>query len=131
MAWVLTDKEYQAVIKMAAPERYEYLIKKIADNEDIWSLASDDGWVMLGDGEGHECIPVWPHSRYAEVCAVGSWLTANPQPIKLDEWLDRWLPGLENDSRLVAVFPTPVMNAAVISPTQMKNDLLEELENYE
>jgi hypothetical protein len=131
MAWVLTDKEYEAVIQMAAPARYEYLIKKVAENEVVWSLASDDGWVVCGDDEEHECFPVWPHSRYAEAYADDSWANTSPQTIDLSDWLEKWLPGLEKDNRYVAAFPTTVLKAPVVAPSRMKSDLLRELENYE
>jgi hypothetical protein len=55
----LTSKEFEAVIKLPANIRYEYLIKKVADSEEVWGLY-DDGWAMSSDDKGRLLIPFWP-----------------------------------------------------------------------
>lgn len=131
MPRTVNDKELSAVISLTASERYSYLVKKVADAERLWSLGDASGWVLMSDDQGKELVPVWPHERYAEACATGTWAGAVPQPIELLKWMENWLPGLVRDGRQVAAFPTPENKGMVVSPSQMKDDLEEELLNYE
>ena len=69
MSWTPSEKEIQAVLSLDAPKRYEHWVKKVADQEMIWSLWGENGWALVGDAVGHQLVPVWPHSRYAALCA--------------------------------------------------------------
>lgn len=129
--WQLKDKEIDAVVKLGGPERFAYLVKKAADQESLWSLWHENGWALASDSKGQEAVPVWPHERYAALCASEGWLGYEPKQIPLDAWLDRWIPGMTKDGRLVAVFPTIYDKGVFVMPAQIDHDLRSELENYE
>jgi len=129
MTWTPSEKEIAAILASSAPKRYEHFIKRAADTESIWSL-EHNGWAFLGDDKGHECIPVWPHSKYASLCAIGSWAHFQPQSIDMDAWLSNWIPGIAKDHRFIAVFPTPEYKGVVVEPKQLESDLRRELSKY-
>jgi len=131
MPYNVSDKELVAVLGLPAPERYQYFVKRVADAEAVWSLVGTGGWVLLGDTENHEIVPVWPHERFALACASGDWSSNEPRFISLSEWMEAWLPGIARDDRLIAVFPTPDSKGPVVSAERLKADLEEELRNYE
>lgn len=131
MSWTPNEVEMEAVLSMEASERYRHWIKKVADQGAVWSLWKEGGWALAGDDSGRELVPAWPHSRYAILCAAEAWAGFEPQAIALDVWLDHWLPGIERDRRLVAVFPTPNDQGLVIEPRRLEQDLRLELANYE
>ncbi len=131
MSWTPSEKEVQAVLALEASKRYEHWIKKVADQQEVWSLWQEGGWALAGDDAGRQLVPVWPHSRYAALCAEGAWLGYQPKAITLDSWLDRWLPGMERDQRLVAVFPAPNDKEVTIEPRRLEQVLRTELSNYE
>ena len=116
---------------MDALKRYEYWVKKVADQEEVWSLWQEDAWALAGDDAGRQFVPVWPHSRYAALCAQGAWAGYQPKAIDLNAWLDRWIPGMEQDQRLLAVFPTPKDKGVPMEPRRLEKDLRTELANYE
>jgi len=130
MSWIPTENEIRALIAAPAAKRYEYWIKKVADQQQVWSLWKD-GWALASDTPGHEYVPVWPHMKYAELCATGQWAGYVPRDIALTSWLDRWISGMENDNRRVAVFPTPSDRGIAVSPRKLESDLREELSQYE
>jgi len=123
----MNDQEFEAVSNLAGNRRYAYAIKKIADWGIVWSLGADDGWVLAGDAEGSEVVPIWPHPQFAAACALGSWVGNAPRPIELAAWLEKWIPGMMRDQRRVAVFPTPTNKGIVVSATRLKDDLEAEL----
>ena len=131
MTWILTDKELSSVFGLEASKRYGYLIKKVADQEMLWSLWDKDGWALAAaEDKKSEAIPIWPHKKFAEACATGSWDGYEPKRISLDQWLSKWIPGMEKDRRLVAIFPTPIDKAVLVTPSKVAADLGTELENY-
>jgi hypothetical protein len=87
-------------------------------------------WVLAGDDRGHELIPVWPYGAYAALCAVDAWEGCVPKPIELTGWMERWIPGMYRDGRLVAVFPAPGDRGVVVEPRRLAADLREELAGY-
>jgi hypothetical protein len=95
MALELSDREFEAVLSLDGPARYDHLIRRIADGEEIYGLRDADGWMLAADDTGRECMPVWPHPRYAAACAQDSWAAAVPTAIPIDDWLDTWLTDME------------------------------------
>jgi hypothetical protein len=69
----------------------------------------------------------WPHKRYAAACAVDQWAGHVPRAINLHEWMEKWLPGLERDSRRIVVFMTPINAGATVEHGRLREDLEEEL----
>ena len=133
MHWKLHDKEYANVLTLPAAERYQYAIGKLGDWREAYSLKGPAGWVLAGDDAGREGVPIWPHQRYAEACAVGAWAGSKAEPIPFDAWLERWLPGLSRDNRFVAVFPTPggQSQGVAVEPQAHGDHLRAELAKYD
>ena len=131
MAWILRDQELMAMFKANGPKRFEYLVKKVVDEQRLWSLKSADGWVQMADDDGVPLFPVWPHQAYAGKSAIEDWSDCTPEAIPLEAWLRAWIPGLARDGRKVAVFPTPVGAGVVIPPADFEAALREEMTQYE
>jgi hypothetical protein len=131
MSWRIHDKEFESVMALPPPARYEYFVKRVADWEAIWSLGSDEGYAVMGDDDGHELLPVWPHELFAAASATGDWTANKLRRIDLDAWMERWLPGLERDGRMVAVFPSPNRKGVVVPPERLRHDLQAELSRIE
>ena len=131
MHWTPKRLEIEAVLSLDAMKRYQYWIKKVADQQQVWSLWHEGNWVLAGDDSGSQLVPVWPHASYASLCATGVWNGSDPKVIPLHVWLDRWIPGMEGDHRRVAVFPTPSDQGISMEPKKVEDDLRNELLNYE
>lgn len=130
MSWKVNDREFAAVSALDGPGRYEYFIHKVADWDEIWGLAAEDGWVQVGDDQGRECMAVWPHQRYVEAFAQGEKDGSEPRSIPMSVWMEKWLPGMERDGRLVAIFPLPTGKSVVVPPERLRMDLEDELAKY-
>lgn len=131
MTYNLNMAQFDNVLKLDGPSRYNHFIARIADWQQVWTLKQPDGFVTLGDDEGNVCVPLWPHADYAKALAVDDWSTCVPVDIDLDSFKAKWLPGMARDNYLVAVFPTPNQKSVVVSPARLAEDLNEELAKIE
>jgi hypothetical protein len=112
-------------------KRYAYFIKRVVDWGEVWSLYREDGWVLAGSADGRELLPVWPHPEYARACVAEGFKNAEPRAIEIHDFVEKWIPGLIGDNRLVAVFPTPAMRGIARDPSDLKRDLEAELDLVE
>jgi hypothetical protein len=126
----LTDAEFEAVTALDGEARYKHFVKQVADWRQVWSLCTDHGWVMAEEA-GRELVPMWPHERYAAVCASGAWHGAVPGSVELATLLTEWLPHLARQQRNIAVFPVPSGKGVSVSPDQLRDDLDLAIQDYE
>ena len=116
---------------LSGEDKYDYFIRKVADFEEVWSLY-DNGWALLGDGNGTELIPFWPEEAFAKLCATNQWQDYKPRSIDMDSFLTKWLPGMEQEGKNVSVFYLSKEDKGIIKvPGDLTADLRQELEQYE
>ena len=127
----MNQAQFDRVVSLLAHERYAHFISKVADWQQLWTLRSPDGFVMLGDDSDQQCIPIWPHPDYASALAKDSWSDCSPEELDLESFMSKWLPGMTKDNRMAAVFPTPEDRAILVDPQRLAEDLSAELEQYE
>ena len=123
MSWELSDAEISSAAGMSMEDRYEYFVDKVIGHGKIWSLKNEEGWVLGDTNDGGEAIPVWPHSDYAKACATGAWENNEPASIDLPEFLEKFVPKMIEDKRLLAVFEVGESPAIVIQPDLVASDL--------
>jgi hypothetical protein len=127
----MNKSQFDAVIRLPGPDRYKHFIARIADWAQVWTLKQTDGFVTMGDDEGHVCVPLWPHPDYAAALATGEWSACRPEEIDLVSFKDKWINGMIKDGYFVAVFPTPQEKGVVVSPERLQEDLTDELSRIE
>lgn len=116
----ISELEIDAVSARAAAERYAHFLDRVAGTGVMWGLrASDGAWVRAASMVGGDAMPLWPHPRYAEACAVGAWAGATPDAIEVAAWLR--LPEAEHARRdgMFAVFPVPGCRGLELAPERL------------
>jgi len=137
MVWTLEQRERDSVASTSNESRYQYFLIRAADWSEVWTLRMDGQYLLLGVNGERESVPVWPHRDYAVLACRDDWCGAEPVSISLDVWLDRWIPGIAKDSRLICVFPVPTndmgrpYSGQVVGPGTLREDLLRELQEIE
>jgi hypothetical protein len=127
----ISDQELRAILELSAPKRYDHFVKQIVDGEEVWGLRNESGWLLLGDIEGQELFPVWPHERYATEYARAQCTTEAPASIALSDWSEQWLPRFLENGVVVAVFPLPNGQGIPVAPQTLQTDIAAELRRYE
>ena len=118
-------------IENLSPEdRYGYFIRKVADTQEVFLIQKDDQFVLLGDKDEYESIPVWPEKEFAEMMLVNEWKDYSLEVVNVYDFVD-WLDKLEAEGMKIAAFPMANLNAVVVSADEMKNHLNYELQQYE
>jgi hypothetical protein len=125
---MIVNKEIEVVFSIPANKRYEYFIKKVADYEEIWGLYNN-GWAISEDNAGNKLIPFWPKSEFALMCANHHWENYETSKIKLEEFINEWLPDMKRDGIKPSIFYNNI-DSVVRDIDDLLADLEEELENY-
>ena len=123
-------KQLETVSALPASERYGYFVRKVADLEELWGL-HDDAWAVMADDDGNEVFPFWPEREFAETLAAGSWSSYQAKSISVYDYLDHWIPGMVDDRKCPAVFPTASGKGVVVDPQRLADDLKEEMKQSE
>lgn len=131
MSYAVNPKELCAVCSLPAVARYQYFLNKVADWQEVWGIGDDVGWSFMGDESEQVHMPVWPAEAFAQQCCCDEWAQRSPKPISLSDWRIKWLPGLENDGRNVAVFPLSSDKGISVPPSRLAADLDAALQQYE
>ncbi len=120
MSYTLTDADKAAAQTMRDDERFNHFISRVCEHDELWILTDEHGCMMLTSDDEEDCIPMWPHADYAREWAVDDWSQCKPEAISLKVWQSRWVPGMEDDELMVAVFPTPDATGVVVEPREVQ-----------
>ncbi len=125
----MNSKKIENILSMPINERYDYFIRKVAEFEELWGLYND-GWASLG-GADKIVLPFWPEMEFAELCCTGQWQEYKPKAISVSDFMQKWIPGMIKDKRLINIFYTPdSVDSSLIEPQVLLKDLTDEMEKY-
>ncbi|UPW16745.1 DUF2750 domain-containing protein [Agarivorans sp. TSD2052] len=117
------DPSQQANIQQFDSERrYQYLLKEVKAQNQLWILIDDDGCVML-NSDDEDCVPIWPNREFAQAWATGEWEHCKAEAISLNKWRSRWTEGLTGDDLYIAVFPNDLEEGLILSPYEFEDAL--------
>lgn len=117
------------VLNLSSEEKYNYFISKVTDFEEIWGLYKD-GWALLGKGTEKLVFPFWPEKEFASLNVFNEWNGYEPKIIKLDDFLEKWIPGLISDNIEISIFYHTDSNDILVSAEKLAKDIKLELEQY-
>ena len=117
----LTAQQIDTITQLTAEQRYDDLITRVIEGNEIWSLCSDEGWAVITD-DGIEYLPVWPVPELAAAWATGGYSDCQPKSIPLQNWLEKWLPGMIEDGLQITVCPDIEGEGVVISAQELLED---------
>ncbi|WP_028609695.1 DUF2750 domain-containing protein [Paenibacillus harenae] len=80
-------------------------VEEILENKKVWAIKDEQGFPSSTNINGETAIPFWSLKSRAEkvIKNVPAYITFQPYEIKLEDFLTKWLPGLEKDSLYVGV----------------------------
>jgi hypothetical protein len=126
----MSNSKIDNVFNLNAQERYGYLIRKVADFEQIFLISQNDGAPVELGIEENKCIPVWPESEFAASFLIDDWESYQVNVIEIDDFLE-WLEEVKLEEYLIAVFPNRKLNAVIVDPLKIKEHINTERSQYE
>ncbi len=122
MSKPLQQQQIDKISQYDSESRYQYLIKEIVKNDQIWLLTDEHGCVML-NSDNEDCVPIWPNQEFAQLWASEEWSHCNAHPVSLSTWQERWTHGLEDDELAIVVFPTAESDGFIFFPDEFAEEL--------
>jgi hypothetical protein len=122
MADKLEQSRIDEINRFNDEQRFNYCIKEIVANRQVWILTDEHGCVML-NSEDEDCVPVWPNQEFAEEWATGEWKECQPEAISINKWHSRWTHGLADDELSVVVFPNANEEGVILFPDEFDFEL--------
>lgn len=129
----LTDKEINAMVAQPSDVRYDYSLKRIADNDSLWCLSSGEDGYMFIQEKGVRLFPIWPYKEYANqyLLTFGFEKDCRCVEIGIDKFTNEFVDYLCETGISIGVFPVAENNyGRIVSVNTFAEDLDVELENY-
>ncbi|MGB2079757.1 MAG: DUF2750 domain-containing protein [Vibrio sp.] len=122
MSQPVENQDLSAVMRQDAQARFDYSLKQMAAQRQIWILIDESGCVMLNTDD-EDCVPVWPHEELAQAWATGEWGDCQAKSISLNLWKSRWTYGLTDDDLSIVVCPSLDGEGVIVFPDEFEHQL--------
>jgi Protein of unknown function (DUF2750) len=125
----LTDRQAAEIYAKKPESRYRYFVKSVMEEEEVWGLAQEEGWLMFEDAdEQTDIMPVFPAAAFAEIFrSQTEYSDCKVEALDLYEFMD-WLEDFEAENVQVAIFPSPDLHTVVLPANRLKADLQREFD---
>ncbi|MBU6954581.1 MULTISPECIES: DUF2750 domain-containing protein [unclassified Hahella] len=128
----MNQDQIEQILQLTCDERYDYSLMNMVDSKEVWILINDDNQFLklFSEEEDFEYLPIWPAEEFAREYAndLGEKLT--PKSIALPHFLNKWIPGLQQDGLHVNVFPALMDDSSwIMPPDELRDELKNELSN--
>ncbi|MBB6520632.1 DUF2750 domain-containing protein [Pseudoteredinibacter isoporae] len=115
------------VLSSNIEENFDRFIVEALETGCVWGLEGPEGWALCPSEQYTETdvMPFWSQPEFAKQHCVEDWAVYQPVAVSVEEFMDKWLPGMHDDVYLVGINWDNEMEGMEIEPL----DLLEEFEN--
>ncbi len=107
IGYELSGEELRRVIAKPADQRLTYFVENCAESGFVWSIGVDEELIVLADDDDQQFVVAFPHPDFGQ-----DWFTTTDLEdvdlvsVQTEDWAREILPGLEDASVQVLVFPT-------------------------
>ncbi|WP_203142802.1 DUF2750 domain-containing protein [Marinobacter mangrovi] len=124
----MNQEPLDTILELDGEERFDYFLDTVIEERDIWILINADNRFLkiVSDDDDVAYLPVWPSESFAAQYA-GDAGGLRPKRLSLPEFFNKWVPGLTKDGLEIGVFPGTDGTLWITSPTDLKNDLQNEM----
>jgi len=109
-------------------ENYDRFIFEANELEIVWNLQSEEGFAICESSqyEDVQVMPFWSLEADAKKACRDDWKDYKPNPIRIDDFIDAWLHGMEEDNTAVGINWNDELEGVEIEPVILIDDLLDE-----
>lgn len=83
----------------------ERFAQTVLESALIWGLKGEDGWAVCAsiEFEDTDVMPFFSSQQAAQALCHDEWQDYTPHSIKLEEFIDDWLPGMHEDDVMLGL----------------------------
>ncbi len=87
----------------------------------VWALqGADEDWAICEFNHGEfDAMLLWPEEKAAKACALGEWKNYKPTAIALQEYVESWLPAMQEDGIRVNINYGPKSRGTVVAADEL------------
>lgn len=87
----------------------------------VWALkGADEDWAVCEFNNGEfDAMLLWPEEKGAKACAKGEWAGYKPAAIELKDFVESWLPAMQEDGIKININFGPRSRGSVIEPEEL------------
>ena len=84
-------------------EALQAFIDAAIQNGAVWGLEHPEGWALAASVEYEDSyvMPFWSSEQAARKCASEEWAEYSVSGLPLEDFIQKWLPGMQDDGYLV------------------------------
>jgi uncharacterized protein DUF2750 len=123
----VNDEQFAAVRALRGRERFEHLLKRICDTEQVFLLADEDDQLIVLKDEHNAAppqVPIWPHPRYVEAYRESRGGGAGYDSMELQEFVDDLLRDFAEDGVQLVVMPTEPGHVVTIAADELREAII-------
>ena len=108
--------------------RYLQFIDQANELEIVWNLKNKEGFALCESEQFDDIqvMPFWSLEKEAKAACADEWSSYKPNPVRLDDFIDAWLHGMDEDGLYVGVNWNDELEGVEIEPVMLIDDLLGE-----
>ncbi|HEY5792191.1 MAG TPA: DUF2750 domain-containing protein [Chthoniobacterales bacterium] len=113
----------------SAEENYEAFIARVRETGKVWGLCRDsEEWAYSesNEYEDAEVLLFWSDRERALAHQQDEWKQHRPTAIELEDFLERWLPGMDDDGALVGPDWDANFEGLEVTPEELAERLIDE-----
>lgn len=128
---MISKKEFEAVTSLSPEKRGTYLMKRIADTEEVWVLFNEkDGYALNMEDDGTQSFPVWPFKEFADTWIEGEFSKFSSVKVDVYKFKDEMVPKLLVNGIRLLLFPAANEYGCLMNAGEFIVALNKELSEY-
>jgi len=110
-------------------ENYEAFVEAVKASREVWGLCRDEeewAYSASSEYEDAEVLLFWSSKKLAAAHQQDEWKQHQPTAIELDDFIENWLPGVDEDGGLIGPNWTTDFEGWEVLPEDLAERLIEE-----
>lgn len=111
-------------------ENHRLFVEQVVEKEKVWGLRTEEGWVICDSNEfeDRQVMPFWSDRTSALGVATDEWEACEPSSIPIEDFIELWLRGMDEDGVLVGTNWDAELNGDEIEPAELAEELFRKME---
>ncbi|WP_432460039.1 DUF2750 domain-containing protein [Agarivorans sp. QJM3NY_25] len=108
--------------RLTSKQRYQSFVEQARQAQQLWTLSDEQGCLIIETGE-EKVLLLWSEPAFAEHWASKDHSSFQSLAISLDDFIEKWAPGMSQDGFDIAVAPSFAGEGTIVAPLDLAEEL--------